>query len=173
MSSKRHGTAEHRAQPLRSIPKVTRALSEFGIEERTQVDVNVSTRVQRDEGLIPSITGKAARIAKGTTPPPNVIPFTKPRAMAAVVAANPKALVIEASAQHALKNFDNTVLPPSPKPARADKIVDPKTVAPEFREAAEKRRAEQVKLIECNNAAKAAKISRRDLAQYVAECFDK
>jgi hypothetical protein len=58
-------------------------------------------------------------------------------------------------------------------PARADKIVDPKTVAPEFREAAEKRRAEQVKLIECNNAAKAAKIPRRDLAQYVAECFDK
>ncbi len=116
MSSKRHGTAEHRAQPLRSIPKVTRALSEFGIEERTQVDVNVSTRVQRDEGLIPSIIGNAARVAKGTTPPPpNVIPFTKPRAMAAVAAANPKALVIEASAQHALKNFDNTVLPPAPR----------------------------------------------------------
>ncbi|MBQ8105003.1 MULTISPECIES: hypothetical protein [unclassified Afipia] len=57
--------------------------------------------------------------------------------------------------------------------ARADKIVDPKTVAPEFREAAEKRRAEQVKLIECNNAAKVAKIQRRDLAQFVAECFDK
>jgi hypothetical protein len=58
-------------------------------------------------------------------------------------------------------------------PARADKIVDPKTVAPEFREAAEKRRAEQVKLIECNNAAKVAKIQRRDMAQFVADCFDK
>jgi hypothetical protein len=58
-------------------------------------------------------------------------------------------------------------------PARADKIVDPKTVAPEFREAAEKRRAEQVKLIECNNAAKVAKIPKRDIAQFVAECFDK
>ncbi len=58
-------------------------------------------------------------------------------------------------------------------PARADKIVDPKTVAPEFREAAEKRHAEQMKLIECNNAAKVAKIPRRDLAQYVADCFDK
>lgn len=58
-------------------------------------------------------------------------------------------------------------------PARANKIVDPQTVAPEFREAAEKRRAEQVKLIECNNAAKVAKIPRRDLAQYVADCFDK
>jgi hypothetical protein len=57
--------------------------------------------------------------------------------------------------------------------ARADKIVDPKTVAPEFREAAEKRRAEQIKLIECNNAAKTANIARRDMAQYVSECFDK
>jgi len=58
-------------------------------------------------------------------------------------------------------------------PARADKIVDPKTVAPEFREAAEKRHAEQMKLIECNNAAKVEKVPRRDLAQYVARCFDK
>lgn len=58
-------------------------------------------------------------------------------------------------------------------PARADKIVDPKTVAPEYREAAEKRQAEQLKLIECNNAAKVAKIQRRDMPQFVAECFDK
>ncbi|MDO8978570.1 MAG: hypothetical protein Q7V17_04980 [Afipia sp.] len=58
-------------------------------------------------------------------------------------------------------------------PARAQKIVDPKTVAPEFREAAEKRQAEQFKLIECNNAAKVAKIQKRDMAQYVAACFDK
>ena len=58
-------------------------------------------------------------------------------------------------------------------PARAEKIVDPNTVAPEFREAAEKRRAEQVKLIECNNAAKVAKIQKRELAQFVSDCFDK
>lgn len=58
-------------------------------------------------------------------------------------------------------------------PSLADRIVDPKTVAPEFREAAEKRRAEQVKLIECNNAARIAKIPPRDMAHYVAECFDK
>jgi hypothetical protein len=63
--------------------------------------------------------------------------------------------------------------PFSGTPARADKIVDPKTVAPEFREAAQKRQAEQLKLIECNNAAKVAKIQKRDMAQYVAECFDK
>lgn len=124
MSSKRHGTAEHRAQPLRSIPKVTRPLSEFGIEERTQVDLSVSTRVQGAEGMIPSITGKGARMAKGSTPPPNVIPFTKPRAIAAVVASNPNALVIEASAQNALKNFDNTVLPPSPARTRAPKLEE-------------------------------------------------
>ncbi|MBB5052445.1 uncharacterized membrane protein (DUF106 family) [Afipia massiliensis] len=58
-------------------------------------------------------------------------------------------------------------------PARTQKIVDPKTVAPEFREAAEKRQAEQIKLNECNNAAKVAKIQKRDMAQYVAACFDK
>jgi len=58
-------------------------------------------------------------------------------------------------------------------PARAQKIVDPNTVAPEFREAAEKRLAEQLKLNECNNAAKVAKIQRRDMAQFVADCFDK
>jgi hypothetical protein len=57
--------------------------------------------------------------------------------------------------------------------AHADKIVDPNAVAPEFREAAEKRRSEQVKLIECNNAAKIAKIQKRDMAHYIAECFDK
>lgn len=58
-------------------------------------------------------------------------------------------------------------------PAMADKIVDPRSVAPEFREAAEKRRAEQIKLIECNNAARTAKIPQRDLAKYVGDCFDK
>ena len=58
-------------------------------------------------------------------------------------------------------------------PSFAEKIVDPKTVAPEFREAAEKRRAEQVKLIECNNAARLAKVLQRDLAKHVADCLDK
>ncbi|HEX7791053.1 MAG TPA: hypothetical protein VF467_11075 [Afipia sp.] len=58
-------------------------------------------------------------------------------------------------------------------PARADKMVDPRTVAPEFREAAERRHAEQLRLIECNTAARAAKIQPRDLAKYVGDCFDK
>ncbi|MBA2543915.1 MAG: hypothetical protein H0V17_30005 [Deltaproteobacteria bacterium] len=104
-----------------------RDFSEFGIEERTQVDVGVRSRIQRDEGLIPSIAG--TRTAKGTTPP-NVIPFTKPRAIAAVVAANPHALVIEASATNALKNFDNTVLPPpKAKPQNGDEPTTPFSMA--------------------------------------------
>jgi len=120
MSKQRHGTANHLAQPLRSIPKVTRQLSELGIEERTQVDIVRRVDPARHQGSIPSITGRPTRMPKAstTTPPLNVIPFTKPRAIAAVVAANPHALVIEASANNALKNFDNTVLPASPKPQR-------------------------------------------------------
>ena len=57
--------------------------------------------------------------------------------------------------------------------ARAEKIVEPEKVAPEFREAAQKRRAEQLKLINCNKAGRDAKILPRDLAKYVADCFDK
>jgi hypothetical protein len=58
-------------------------------------------------------------------------------------------------------------------PALAQKIVDPSKVAPEYREAAEKRQAEQLKLIACHKAAKEAKILPRDFAKYVAECLDK
>jgi hypothetical protein len=126
-SRKRHGTSERPVQSsakLSSIPRVPRDFAEFGIEERTQVDVGVSTRNQREQ--IPSITNGGRATAKGTTPPPNVIPFTKPRAIAAVVAANPNALVIEASAQNALKNFDNTVLP-TPKAHKEDKVDEPTT----------------------------------------------
>jgi hypothetical protein len=35
------------------------------------------------------------------------------------------------------------------RPSFAEKLVDPSIFAPEFRAAAEKRRAEQLKLIEC------------------------
>jgi hypothetical protein len=54
----------------------------------------------------------------------------------------------------------------------AQKLVDPNTVAPEFREAAEKRRAEQVKLVECNKKADESKVVRRDRAAFVSECLD-
>jgi len=55
----------------------------------------------------------------------------------------------------------------------AEKFVDPNSVAPEYRAAAEKRRAEQIKLFECSNKAEAAKVPRRDRAAYVNECLEK
>ena len=55
----------------------------------------------------------------------------------------------------------------------ADKLVDPNAVAPEYRDVAEKRRAEQLKLFECSKKADAAKILRRDRAAFVTECVDK
>jgi len=53
------------------------------------------------------------------------------------------------------------------------KLVDPNKVAPEYREAAEKRRAEQVKLFECSKKADEAKVSRRDRTSFITECLDK
>ena len=55
----------------------------------------------------------------------------------------------------------------------AEKLVDPSAVAPEYRAVAEKRRAEQIKLLECSRKADAAKILRRDRAAFVSECLDK
>ena len=55
----------------------------------------------------------------------------------------------------------------------AEKLVDPDAVAPEYRAVAEKRRAEQLKLLECSRKADAAKIVRRDRAAFVSECVDK
>jgi hypothetical protein len=55
----------------------------------------------------------------------------------------------------------------------AEKLVDPNTVAPEYRAVAEKRRAEQIKLFECSRQADAAKILRRDRAAFVSECLEK
>ena len=55
----------------------------------------------------------------------------------------------------------------------AEKLVDPNTVAPEYRAVAEKRRAEQIKLFECSRKADATNILRRDRAAFVSECLDK
>ena len=62
------------------------------------------------------------------------------------------------------------VLAPS---ASAGKLVDPNDVAPEYRDAAEKRRAEQVKLYKCNKKADEAKVLRRDRSAFVNECLEK
>jgi hypothetical protein len=58
------------------------------------------------------------------------------------------------------------------EPALAQKLVDPDHVAPEFREAALKRRAEQVKIMECNHKADVAKVLPRDRAAHVTRCLD-
>jgi hypothetical protein len=54
----------------------------------------------------------------------------------------------------------------------AQKLVDPDKVAPEYREAAVKRRAEQIKISECNRKADQAKILPRDRAAHVQHCLD-
>lgn len=55
----------------------------------------------------------------------------------------------------------------------AEKLVDPNSVAPEYRAAAEKRRAEQLKLFQCSKKADEAKVLRRDRSAYVNACLDK
>ena len=52
------------------------------------------------------------------------------------------------------------------------KLVDPATVAPEHREAAAKRRAEQLKLQGCMAKADHEKILPRDRAQFVSHCLE-
>jgi hypothetical protein len=58
------------------------------------------------------------------------------------------------------------------EPGLAQKLVDPNSVAPEFREAAEKRRAEQVRIAECQHKADAAKVLPRDRAENINHCLE-
>jgi hypothetical protein len=55
----------------------------------------------------------------------------------------------------------------------AEKLVDPDTVAPEYRAAAEKRRAEQLRMLQCTKKVDEAKVPRRDRAARITECVDK
>jgi len=55
--------------------------------------------------------------------------------------------------------------------APAQKLVDPDKVAPEFREAAAKRRSEQMKIMDCNKKAEEAKVLPRDRASHVQHCL--
>jgi hypothetical protein len=54
----------------------------------------------------------------------------------------------------------------------AQKLVDPGSVAPAFRAAAEKRRAEQLKLNECTKKANVAKVLVRDRATFITTCLN-
>jgi hypothetical protein len=57
-------------------------------------------------------------------------------------------------------------------PARSQALVDPTKVAPEYREAAEKRRAEQVRQRECALKADLDKVLPRDRTVYLNHCLD-
>lgn len=54
----------------------------------------------------------------------------------------------------------------------AQKLVDPSTVAPEYREAAEKRRAEQIRQRECAHKADVEKIVPRDRTAFLNRCLE-
>ena len=53
----------------------------------------------------------------------------------------------------------------------AQKLVDPDKVAPEYRAAAEKRRAEQLKQMACSHKADEAKVLPRDRMGFLEHCL--
>jgi hypothetical protein len=76
--------------------------------------------------------------------------------------------------RHALKSiccFIVAVAFMSTVSAIAQKLVDPNAVAPEYREAAEKRRAEQIKQRECARKADEAKVLPRDRTAHITQCL--
>jgi hypothetical protein len=58
------------------------------------------------------------------------------------------------------------------EPGFAQKLVDPTAVAPEFREAAEKRRAEQIRQRDCAHKAEVAKVLPRDRIAHINKCLE-
>jgi hypothetical protein len=54
----------------------------------------------------------------------------------------------------------------------AQKLVDPASVAPEYREVAEKRRAEQIKQRECAKKADVEKVMPRERTAYLLQCLE-
>jgi hypothetical protein len=57
-------------------------------------------------------------------------------------------------------------------PGFAQKLVNPGAVAPEYRAAAEKRRAEQIKVAVCQKKADEAKVLPRDRAAHINQCLE-
>ena len=57
-------------------------------------------------------------------------------------------------------------------PAHAQALVDPNKVAPEYREAAEKRRAEQLRQRECALKADLEKVLPRDRTAFLNHCLE-
>ena len=57
-------------------------------------------------------------------------------------------------------------------PAVAEKLVDPVSVAPEYRDAAAKRRAEQIEQYACAHKADLAKVMPRDRTAFLLQCLE-
>ena len=57
-------------------------------------------------------------------------------------------------------------------PAFAEKLVYPTTVAPEYRDAAEKRRAEQMRQHDCAAKADKEKVLPRDRTAFLLQCLE-
>jgi hypothetical protein len=57
-------------------------------------------------------------------------------------------------------------------PALAQQLVDPAKVAPEYREAAEKRRAEQIKQRDCAHKADTEKVMPRERTAFLLQCLE-
>ena len=57
-------------------------------------------------------------------------------------------------------------------PALAQKLVDPSAVAPEYRDAAEKRRAEQIRQRDCAKKADTAKVLPRERTAFLLHCLE-
>jgi hypothetical protein len=57
-------------------------------------------------------------------------------------------------------------------PAFAEKLVDPTAVAPEYRDAAEKRRAEQIRQHDCAQKADREKVLPRDRTAFLLQCLE-
>jgi len=58
------------------------------------------------------------------------------------------------------------------EPAFAQKLVDPNAVAPEYREAAIKRRDEQIRQMQCRHQVDVAKVLPRDRTAAINRCMD-
>jgi hypothetical protein len=57
-------------------------------------------------------------------------------------------------------------------PALAQGLVDPSKVAPEYREAAEKRRAEQIRQRDCAKKAEVGKVMPRERTAFLLHCLE-
>ncbi len=54
----------------------------------------------------------------------------------------------------------------------AQKLVDPKTAAPEYRAAADKRKAEQIRQQDCAHKAAAEQLLPRERAAFLVRCLE-